>query len=296
MEEVCGRENCQQALRRVKANKGSPGIDGMKVSELPGYLKQRWPAIREQLLSGTYQPQAVRRVEIAKPDGGVRKLGIPTVLDRFIQQAVMQVLQGRWDSTFSEHSHGFRPQRSAHQAVAKAQQYIAEGNRWVVDLDLEKFFDRVNHDKLMAAIARRVSDKRMLKLIRAILESGVMENGLVSAVEEGTPQGGPFTPLTQKVISSSKGQSQRHVALPEAVQRLSREFDLSERQAYRYLEEASQLDRPVEVTEPTVPITLKLPPSTVERLRKYARSSGLTIGAIVTGALNAFLGALKKHG
>jgi RNA-directed DNA polymerase len=165
MEEVCGRENCQQALRRVKANKGSPGIDGMRVEELPGYLKQHWPTLREQLLSGTYQPQPVRRVEIKKPDGGVRKLGIPTVLDRMIQQAVMQVLQRRWDPTFSEHRHGFRPQRSAHQAVAKAQQYIAEGNRWVVDLDLEKFFDRVNPDKLMAAIARRVSDKRMLKLI-----------------------------------------------------------------------------------------------------------------------------------
>lgn len=200
MEEVCGRENCQQALRRVKANKGSPGIDGMKVSELPGYLKQHWPAIREQLLSGTYLPQPVRRVEIAKPDGGMRKLGIPTVLDRFIQQAVMQVLQGRWDRTFSEHSHGFRPQRSAHQAVAKAQQYIAEGNRWVVDLDLEKFFDRVNHDKLMAAVARRVNDKRMLKLIRAILESGVMENGLVSPVEEGTPQGGPLSPLLSNLV------------------------------------------------------------------------------------------------
>jgi len=200
MEEVCGRENCQQALRRVKANRGSPGIDGMKVAELPGYLKQHWPAIREQLLSGTYQPRPVRRVEIKKPDGGVRKLGIPTVLDRMIQQAVMQVLQGRWDPTFSEHSHGFRPQRSAHQAVAKAQQYIVEGNRWVVDLDLEKFFDRVNHDKLMAAIARRVSDKRMLKLIRAILESGVMENGLVSPVEEGTPQGGPLSPLLSNLV------------------------------------------------------------------------------------------------
>src|SRR6266849_4634772 len=137
MEEVCGRENCRQALRRVKANKGSAGIDGMKVSELPGYLKQHWPALREQLLSGAYQPQPVRRVEIAKPDGGMRKLGIPTVLDRFVQQAVKQVLQRRWDPTFSEHSHGFRPQRSAHQAVAKAQQYIAEGNRWVVDLVLE---------------------------------------------------------------------------------------------------------------------------------------------------------------
>jgi RNA-directed DNA polymerase len=200
MEEVCGRENCLRALRRVKANKGSPGIDGMRVGELPDYLKQHWPAVREQLLSGSYTPQPVRRVEIAKPDGGVRKLGIPTVLDRFIQQAVMQVLQGRWDRTFSEHSHGFRPQRSAHQAVAQAQQYIAKGNRWVVDLDLEKFFDRVNHDKLMAAMARRVSDKRMLKLIRASLKSGVMENGLVSPVEEGTPQGGPLSPLLSNLV------------------------------------------------------------------------------------------------
>src|SRR5437868_5365134 len=200
MEEVCERENCQQALARVKANKGSAGIDGMTVERLPVYLKQHWPTIREQLLSGTYQPQPVKRVEIAKPDGGMRKLGIPTVLDRFIQQAVMQILQRKWDRTFSEHSHGFRPQRSAHQAVAKAQQYIAEGKRWVVDLDLEKFFDRVNHDKLMAAIARRVSDKRMLKLIRAFLESGVMENGLVSPVEEGTPQGGPLSPLLSNLV------------------------------------------------------------------------------------------------
>jgi RNA-directed DNA polymerase len=200
MEEVCGRENLLRALRRVKANKGSPGIDGMKVAELPGYLKQHWPAIREQLLSGTYRPQPVRRVEIPKPDGGMRKLGIPTVLDRFIQQAVMQVLQGQWDATFSEHSHGFRPRRSAHQAIAQAQQYIAQGKRWVVDLDLEKFFDRVNHDKLMAAIARRVNDKRMLRLLRAFLESGVMENGLVSPVEEGTPQGGPLSPLLSNLV------------------------------------------------------------------------------------------------
>src|SRR5437773_6772655 len=160
MEEVCERENLKEALRQVKSNKGSAGIDGVTVDQLTDYLKQHWPMIREQLLKGTYEPKPVRRVEIPKPDGGMRKLGIPTVLDRFIQQAVMQVLQRRWDRTFSEHSYGFRPGRSAHQAVEQAQQYIAEGYRWVVDLDLEKFFDRVNHDKLMAKIAARVSDKR----------------------------------------------------------------------------------------------------------------------------------------
>jgi RNA-directed DNA polymerase len=200
MEEVCERENCKQALARVKANKGSPGVDGMTVHDLPGYLKQHWPAIREQLLSGTYVPQPVKRVEIPKPDGGMRKLGIPTVLDRFIQQAVMRVLQGRWDRTFSDHSYGFRPGRSAHQAVEAAQQYIAAGYRWVVDLDLEKFFDRVNHDKLMAKIAERVSDKRLLKLIRAFLRAGVMEGGLVSPVDEGTPQGGPLSPLLSNIV------------------------------------------------------------------------------------------------
>jgi RNA-directed DNA polymerase len=200
MEEVCERENCKQALARVKANKGSPGADGMTVQELPEYLKQHWPAIREQLLSGTYKPQPVKRVEIPKPDGGVRKLGIPTVLDRFVQQAVMQVLQRKWDPTFSEHSYGFRPGRSAHQAVAQAQKYIADGYRWVVDLDLEKFFDRVNHDRLMAKIAERVSDKRLLKLIRAFLTAGVMENGLVSPVDEGTPQGGPLSPLLSNIV------------------------------------------------------------------------------------------------
>ena len=200
MEEVCGRENCKQAMARVKANKGSAGVDGMTVEQLPEHLKQHWPAIREQLLSGTYRPQPVRRVEIPKPDGGMRKLGIPTVLDRFVQQAVMQILQRRWDRTFSEHSYGFRPGRSAHQAVKQAQQCIADGYRWVVDLDLEKFFDRVNHDKLMAKLAERVSDKRLLKLIRAFLRAGVMENGLVSPVDEGTPQGGPLSPLLSNIV------------------------------------------------------------------------------------------------
>jgi RNA-directed DNA polymerase len=200
MEEVVERENLKEALRRVKANKGSPGMDGMTVQQLPGYLKEHWPILREQLLSGTYQPQPVKRVEIPKPDGGVRKLGIPTVLDRWIQQAAMQVLQKRWDRTFSEHSYGFRPHRSAHQAVVQAQQYVAQGCRWCVDLDLEKFFDRVNHDKLMGQVAKRVADKRVLKLIRAFLKAGVMENGLVSSVDEGTPQGGPLSPLLSNLV------------------------------------------------------------------------------------------------
>ena len=200
MEEVCERENCLQALKRVKSNKGSPGIDGMRVEELSGHLREHWPAIRGQLLNGTYKPQPVKRVAIPKPDGGVRQLGIPTVLDRMVQQAVMQVLQRRWDPEFSEHSHGFRPGRSAHQAVAKAQRYVAEGRRWVVDLDLEKFFDRVNHDKLMAAVGRRVADTRVLKLVRAFLTAGVMENGLVGSVEEGTPQGGPLSPLLSNLV------------------------------------------------------------------------------------------------
>ena len=200
MEEVCERKNLEVALRRVRANAGSPGVDGMTVRQLPAYLRKHWPAIREHLLTGTYRPRPVKRVEIPKPDGGVRKLGIPTALDRFIQQAIMQVLQQRWDSTFSEHSYGFRPRRSAQQAVAAAQGHIAAGCRWVVDIDLEKFFDRVNHDKLMGRVAKRVSDKRMLKLIRAFLNAGVMENGLVSPTDEGTPQGGPLSPLLSNLM------------------------------------------------------------------------------------------------
>jgi RNA-directed DNA polymerase len=200
MEEVIERENLKQALHRVKANKGSAGVDGMTVQRLGGYLKEHWPAIREQLLSGTYQPQAVKRQQIDKAQGGIRKLGIPTVLDRFIEQALLQVLQRRWDRTFSEHSYGFRPKRSAHQAVNQAQQYIAQGYRWVVDIDLEKFFDRINHDKLMGELAKRITDKRVLKLIRAYLSAGVMEDGLVSRTDEGTPQGGPLSPLLSNIV------------------------------------------------------------------------------------------------
>jgi len=200
MEEVCEQDNCKRALKRVQANKGSAGIDGMSVEQLPAYLKKHWPGIRAELLSATYKPQPVRRVEIPKPDGGVRKLGIPTVTDRFVQQAVQQVLQRIWDPEFSDHSYGFRPNRSAHQAVSQAQQYIAAGYGTVVDIDLEKFFDRVHHDRLMARLATRIGDKRMLKLIRAFLTAGVMEDGLVSPVDEGTPQGGPLSPLLSNIV------------------------------------------------------------------------------------------------
>lgn len=200
MEEVCERANLLKAYQQVKANQGSPGVDGMTVAALGDYLKGHWSRTREQLLAGTYRPQPVKRVEIPKPDGGVRKLGIPTALDRFIQQAVMQVLQKQWDPTFSAHSYGFRPGRSAHQAVQAAQAYVTAGYRWVVDLDLEKFFDRVNHDVLMGRIAKRVADKRVLKLTRAFLNAGVLENGLVSPTDEGTPQGGPLSPLLSNLL------------------------------------------------------------------------------------------------
>lgn len=200
MEAVCERGNLRKALHRVKSNHGSPGIDGMTVEQLPGYLKTHWLQHRDELLRGTYVPSPVRRVEIPKPDGGVRKLGVPTAFDRFVQQAVLQVLQRIFDPTFSAHSYGFRPGRSAHQAVAAAQDHLASGYRWVVDLDLEKFFDRVNHDLLMGRLAQRVSDTRVLKLVRAFLNAGVMENGLVSATEEGTPQGGPLSPLLSNIV------------------------------------------------------------------------------------------------
>src|SRR6266702_82333 len=200
MEAVVERENLKEALAHVKRNKGAAGIDGMSVDALTGHLKEHWPTIRAQLLDGTYQPQPVRRVEIPKASGGVRLLGIPTVLDRLIQQAVMQVLQADWDRTFSETSFGFRPKHSAHQAVERAQAYIASGYAVVVDIDLEKFFDRVNHDILMGLVAKRVADKRILKLIRSFLTAGVMEGGLVSPTEEGTPQGWPLSPLLSNLM------------------------------------------------------------------------------------------------
>jgi len=195
-EAIWARENLITALKRVESNQGAPGIDGMTVEELRPYLKEYWLDIRRALDQQTYRPSPVRRVEIPKPDGGVRLLGIPSVVDRLLQQAIAQQLTLRYDPLVSEHSYGFRPGRSAHDAVKQAQAYVQEGYEWAVDIDLEKFFDRVNHDMLMARVARVVTDKRVLKLIRAYLESGVMVNGVVLETEEGTPQGGPATPPT----------------------------------------------------------------------------------------------------
>lgn len=200
MEAIVSIPNLQAALKRVEANRGSPGIDGMQWDELRPWLREHWKGLCEQLLSGNYQPQAVRRVEIPKPGGGSRMLGIPTVLDRFIQQACLQVLQPIFDPTFSQHSHGFRPGRSARGAIREAQGYVQEGRHWVVDVDLEKFFDRVNHDVLMGRLAKRIEDKRMLRLIRRYLEAGMMADGVVIERHEGTPQGGPLSPLLANVL------------------------------------------------------------------------------------------------
>jgi len=200
MEAVVAAENMRRALARVQANKGAPGVDGMTVQEMPAYLKQEWPRLREDLLGGSYQPQAVRRVEIPKPEGGKRELGIPTVVDRLIQQAILQVLDPLYDSTFSPHSYGFRVGKSAHQALDQALEYVVNGRDWVVDLDLEQFFDRVNHDLLMGRLARRIGDKRLLKLIRRYLEAGVLLNGVVVERWEGTPQGGPLSPLLANIL------------------------------------------------------------------------------------------------
>lgn len=200
MERVVERGNVTAALRRVRQNQGSPGVDGMTVDELPTYLAEQWEALRRQLLEGTYQPKPVRKVEIPKSGGGVRTLGIPTVLDRLIQQSILQVLQPMVDPTFSEHSHGFRPGRSAHRAVCEAQRYIQGGRRVVVDADVEQFFDRVNHDVLMRRVEKRIGDKRMLGLIRRYLEAGIMVNGVVMERYEGTPQGGPLSPLLANVL------------------------------------------------------------------------------------------------
>ena len=201
MEEVVCRENMRSAFRRVLKNRGAPGVDGVTVDTLRDHLWARWSKIREQLLSGTYHPQPVLKVEIPKPGGrGMRMLGIPTVLDRLIQQAVLQVMQPHFDSGFSESSYGFRPGRSAHDAVLAARSHIASGRRWVVDIDLKSFFDRVNHDVLMGRLARKIRDKRLLLLIRRYLQAGMMEGGVISPRVEGTPQGGPLSPLLSNIL------------------------------------------------------------------------------------------------
>jgi RNA-directed DNA polymerase len=201
MEELVERGNMWAALRQVRANQGSPGVDAMRVDALPDFLKTHWPERKDQLLQGTYQPQVIKRVEIPKPGSHEpRKLGIPWVIDRLIQQATLQVLQWRWDPTFSAHSYGFRPGRSAHQAVAQAHAYIAQGYHYVVDIDLEKFFDRVCHDRLMSRLAERIPDKRVLQLIRASLQAGILENGLITPPTEGTPQGSPLSPFLSNVV------------------------------------------------------------------------------------------------
>lgn len=200
MEDVVQRKNLKRALKRVRSNKGSPGIDGMTVAEIDSYLKSHWPDIREHLLKGQYKPQPVKQVMIPKPGGGERMLGIPTVLDRFIQQALLQILTPIYDPTFSAYSYGFRPGRSAHQAVRQAKAYIAQGYEWVVDIDLEKCFDRINHDILMGRLAGRIADKRILRLIRWYLEAGIMVNGVVQDRYEGTPQGGPLSPLLSNIL------------------------------------------------------------------------------------------------
>jgi len=200
MEEILDADNMKAAVTKVRQNKGSAGVDGITVEQLGKYLEANWLAIEKKILAGTYQPKPVRQVNIPKPEGGLRKLGIPCVIDRVIQQAILQRVEPVWDPSFNAQSYGFRKGRSQHQAVERAQKLIQEGNEYVVDLDLEKFFDRVNHDILMDRISRRIKDKRVLKLLRAILNSGILDNGLVQPTEEGVPQGGPLSPLLSNLI------------------------------------------------------------------------------------------------
>ncbi len=200
MEQILSYQNVTSALERVERNKGSHGVDGMSVQTLRSHLMEHWSTLRTELMKGTYLPQPVRRVEIPKPNGGVRKLGIPTVIDRFIQQAIAQVLNKEFDPLFSKQSYGFRPNKRGHDAIRQAKRYIKEGYRWVVDIDLEKFFDKVNHDRLMRTLSLRINNPKVLRLIRRYLRSGVMEKGLVSPNTEGTPQGGPLSPLLSNIV------------------------------------------------------------------------------------------------
>jgi RNA-directed DNA polymerase len=295
MQEVVRRENLKQALKRVCANKGAAGVDGMKVDALKAYLKEHWPELREELLSGTYKPQPVLRAEIPKADGkGTRALGIPTVLDRFMQQAVLQVLTPIFDPQFSKHSYGFRPGRSCHQAVKAAREHVTAGYRYVVDMDLEKFFDRVNHDVLMARVARRVEDKKLLLLIRRYLNSGVMIGGVEEVRREGTPQGGPLSPLLSNILLDELDkelESRGHrfcryaddcniyvksKAAGERVKRSITRF-LTKRLRLKVNEEKSAVDRPWNRTFLGYTMTthrepkLKVSPKAVERAKKRVR-------------------------
>lgn len=200
LERILSRENLIRALKRVERNKGSHGVDDMPVQNLRAHIMEHWTSIREEIREGTYHPKPVRRVEIPKPNGGERKLGIPTVLDRFIQQAIAQILTEEYDPTFSNHSYGFRPNRRGHDAVREARKYIQQGYRWVIDMDLEKFFDKVNHDRLMRTLSKRIQDPNLLKLIRRYLQAGIMEDGLVCPNTEGAPQGGPLSPLLSNIV------------------------------------------------------------------------------------------------
>ena len=199
-ERIISRDNLMAALRRVQSNGGAPGVDGMTVEELPEHLREHWPSIREKMEAGEYEPSPVKRVEIPKPGKGTRQLGIPTVQDRFIQQAMHHELSPQFEPTFSEHSYGFRPGRSAHEAVKAAQAHVEAGYKWVVDIDMERFFDTVNHDRLMARMKAVVKDKRVLRLVNAYLKAGVMVNGVVMEMREGTPQGGPLSPLLSNIV------------------------------------------------------------------------------------------------
>jgi group II intron reverse transcriptase/maturase len=214
-ERIISRENLMAALRRVQSNGGVPGVDGMTAEELPEHLREHWPSIREKLEAGRYEPSPVKRVEIPKPGKGMRQLGIPTVQDRFIQQAMQQVLSPQFEPTFSEHSYGFRPGRSAHEAVKAAQTHVEAGYKWVVDIDMERFFDTVNHDRLMARMKAVVREKRVLRLVNAYLKAGVMVNGVVVEMKEGTPQGGPLTPPTMLQTAPFGAQIKRGGCHPE---------------------------------------------------------------------------------
>lgn len=316
MEQAVERENMLQALRRVQQNKGAPGVDEMDVGSLTPFLKEHWQGIREELLNDAYKPKPVRRVEIPKPDGGVRLLGIPIVLDRLIQQALLQVLTPIFDPEFSEHSYGFRPGRSAHQAVKEAQKYIEEGYRHTVDIDLEKFFDRVNHDMLMARVARKVKDKRVLRLIRGYLQAGVMVDGVCLDTEEGTPQGGPLSPLLANIMLDDldKELEKRghrfaryaddcniYVKTPRAGERVMasvREF-AEKKLKLKVNEKKSKVDRPWKLKflgltftwnkKPRIRIAPKALERFKERIRELTqRSRGISMGRRL-GELNTYL-------